>query len=35
MFESTFEIVVFYLMETIHVQLSYKTINFIMPEIFG
>jgi len=33
--EGAFEIVMFNFVKPIHVQLSYKTIHLVMPEIFG
>jgi hypothetical protein len=35
MFECAFEVVMFSFMESVHVELSYKTVHFVMPEVFG
>ena len=35
MFESAFEVVVFHFVEAIHVELSDKAIDFLMPEVSG
>ena len=35
MFESTLEVVVFHFVETVHVELSNKAIDFLMSEVSG
>jgi hypothetical protein len=35
MLEGALEIIMFNLMETIHVELSDKAVNFVMSEVFG
>ena len=35
MFKSAFEIIMFGLMKTIHIKLPNKTVDFIMPKVFG